>query len=308
MGWEGDVLNKNVNRLKVDAAQAAKSGLLGLIGVATGGLLGKQPEGQQPVADRNGVLPRAATTGAEASKQANESLRRFGQQHGIGVPEQTGAAGFLGGLFDDFKRRILPSDGMINRLKNGAAAATVAASGVVAGGVALAQDGANAVTKAVSKPTADEIAQKVAKGELDGHKAQEMINAGLVQLPDVSTIKHQKPAPIEDKSFRVAAIDATAPVATAPEAVSKGINLSTLEPKVIPPTTVPNTPVIPTAVTPTTDFKVAAAPVDAAPQVKPSQTPVLDALIEATKDASRLETLTKARAFVSKPAEPGGMN
>ena len=377
MGWEGDVLNKNVNRLKVDVAKEAKGGILNLLGAATGGLLGTQTSGQQPAVDRNGVLPRAATTGAEASKQANESLKRFGQQHGIGVPEQTGQTGlgkFLGDIGDAFSRRILPSGSTVDRLKNGASAAAGTVTGIVAGGAALVQDGVNAVGKATSKPTAEEIAKQVAEGKLDGHEAQRMINAGQVQLPDAKTIKHQKPAPIEtavpsanpaqgiyvergapgqaavavnaraiqaeaDKpslldrfknffsSGTDAAVDAgkkgvaavTVAVASAtataqpPEppkaaepttAVATPVALSTF----IPQTTVSNTPVIPTTVTPTTDFKVAAAAVDAAPQVKPSQTPTLDAMIDATKDASRLDTLTKARAFVTKPAEPGGMN
>lgn len=257
MGWEGDVLNKNVNRLKVDAAQAAKSGLLGLIGVGTGGNLGRLPEGQQPVADRNGVLPRAATTGAEASKQANESLRRFGQQHGIGVPEQTGQTGlgkFLGDIGDAFSRRILPSDGMVNRLKNGAAAATVAVSGLAAGGVALAQDGVEAVKTAASQPTAAVQRSDPAKGiyierGADGQPAV-AVNARAIEAEaDKPSLWDRFKNAFSSEPEKTAGVATAKPpepanVEAAPEAVSKGINLSTLEPKVIPPTTVPSTPAI----------------------------------------------------------------
>lgn len=210
-------IGRETLEIKKDAAQLVKDG----IGAATGGVIGNPRMGQpQGGVDRNGIAarPEVGVTGPQAGM--NQPTQRFMQQFGgqpggaQGQQGQGGLMGFLGGLGGRIAGSIVPSEQMINRLKGGAAALGATAVGIAATGSALVQDGSDAARKAFQKPTMDEIARDVASGKLDGHKAQEMINEGLVELPKGSTVARQAPAPVEDRSFRAAAATATAPAAT----------------------------------------------------------------------------------------------
>ncbi|OFW97759.1 MAG: hypothetical protein A3J37_00645 [Alphaproteobacteria bacterium RIFCSPHIGHO2_12_FULL_45_9] len=327
-GFAKDVERVGIKKLtqgKVSVAEAVKTATLDGIGDLTG-VLGNVNHRQSQHVDPNGVARRPEVAASQQGANVNSVTRNFLQRFDpAGTPGQGQQRPSLGEVLlaapGQILKRILPEEGgALDRAIQGAKRSTVGvaiAAGVAAGGGALA-DGADAVKTAASQPTAAVQRSDPAKGiyierGADGQPAV-AVNARAIEAEaDKPSLWDRFKNAFSSEPEKTAVVATAKPpepanVEAAPEAVSKGINLSTLEPKVIPPTTVPNTPVIPTAVTPTTDFKVAAAPVDAAPQVKPSQTPVLDALIEATKDASRLETLTKARAFVSKPAEPGGMN
>jgi hypothetical protein len=291
MGWAGDVINKNVKGLEVDAAKAAKGGILGLIGVATGGLLGRQPEGQQQVADRNGVLPRAPSAGTDPARQATDSLRRIGQQNGIGVPEQTGQTGlgsFLGKIGDAFSRRILPSDGMVERLKGGATAITGTVTGIAAGVASLGQDGSKVPVEDRSTYSAAAIAEAKAAGR------------------DTKNMKLTPPeTPIVTAAATAPTALVTAPeVTVSPVAPPSEITTRPLSTAPTPATTAPDpkAPIVTSDVKPAEDFKVAAAPATATPDAAPAvKAPAVAEFHARSGD----DVYARAQAYVAKNTGPG---
>lgn len=95
-------------------------------------------------------------------------------------------------------------------------------AGLVAGATGLGKEALSEIKKIGEKPTAEDIAKLVESGKLTSKQAQDMINAGMVKLPDPSTIGTQKPAPVETRT-PTPVTQAVAPQAVTPAAAVEPI-------------------------------------------------------------------------------------